>query len=80
MGPDVEFSFSLPLSLSSRGFSVLLHWSFPDSSVGKESDCHVGDLGSIPGLGRSPGEGTGYPLQYPGLDNSMDYGVTKSQI
>ena len=41
---------------------------------------NVGDLGSIPGLGRSPGEGKGYPLQYSGLENSMDvYGVTKSQ-
>ena len=42
----------------------------------------MGDLGSIPGLGRSPGEGKGYPLQYSGLDNSMDcivHGVTKSQ-
>ena len=39
---------------------------FPDSSVGKESTCNAGDLGSIPGLGRSPGEGTGYPLQYSG--------------
>ena len=37
---------------------------FPDSSVGKESACNAGDPGSIPGLGRSPGEGTGYPLQY----------------
>ena len=37
---------------------------FPDSSVGKESTCNAGDLGSIPGLGRSPGEGIGYPLQY----------------
>ena len=37
---------------------------FPDSSVGKESACNAGDLGSIPGLGRSPGEGKGYPLQY----------------
>ena len=37
---------------------------FPDSSVGKESTCNVGDLGSIPSLGRSPGEGIGYPLQY----------------
>ena len=37
---------------------------FPDSSVGKESACNAGDLGSIPGLGRSPGEGIGYPLQY----------------
>ena len=45
---------------------------FPDCSVGKESACNVGDLDSIPGLGRSPGEGTGYPLQYTGLENSMD--------
>ena len=55
--------------------------SFPYSSVGKESSCNVGDLGSIPGLGRSPGEGKGYLLQYSGLENSMDYivhGVTKS--
>ena len=43
--------------------------------------CNVGDLGSIPGLGRSPGEGKGYPLQYSGLENSMDcivHGVAKS--
>ena len=46
--------------------------SFPDSSVGKESACNAGDLGLIPGLGRSPGEGKGYPLQYSGLENSMD--------
>ena len=45
---------------------------FPDSSVGKESACNVGDLGLIPGLGRSPGEGKGCPLQYSGLENSMD--------
>ena len=37
---------------------------FPDNSVGKESACNAGDLGSIPGLGRSPGEGIDYPLQY----------------
>ena len=47
-------------------------WGFPDSSVGKESACNAGNLGSIPGLGRSPGEGKGYPLQYSGLENSMD--------
>ena len=44
----------------------------PCGSTGKESACNVGDLGSIPGLGRSPGEGRGYPLQYSGLENSMD--------
>ena len=52
-----------------------------DSSAGKESACNAGDLGSIPGLGRSPGEGKSYPLQYSGLENSMDcivYGVAKS--
>ena len=43
---------------------------FPGSSVGKEADCNARDLGSIPGLGRSPGEGKGYPLQYSGLENS----------
>ena len=43
---------------------------FPDSSVGKEFACNEGHLGSIPGLGRSPGEGKGYALQYSGLENS----------
>ena len=46
---------------------------FPHSSVGKESACSAGDPGSIPGLGRSPGKGKGYPLQFSGLENSMDY-------
>ena len=58
------------------------HQGFPDSSVGKEFTCNVGDCGSIPGPGRSPGEGKGYPLQYSGLENSMDctvHGVTKSR-
>ena len=45
---------------------------FPGSSDGKESTCNVGNLGSIPGLGRSHGEVKGYPLQYSGLENSMD--------
>ena len=54
----------------------------PCGSAGKESTCNVGDLGSIPGLGRSPGEGKDYPLQYSGMENSMDFiihGVEKSQ-
>ena len=53
---------------------------FPCGSAGKESDCNEGDLGLIPGLGRSPGEGKGYPLQYSGLENPMDcilHGVTR---
>ena len=45
---------------------------FPCGSAGKESACNVGDLGPIPGLGRCPGEGKGYPLQYSGLENSTD--------
>ena len=45
---------------------------FSGGSAHKESACNVGDLGSIPGLGRSPGERKGYPLQYSGLENSMD--------
>ena len=45
---------------------------FPQSSVGKESACHAGDPSSIPGLGRSAREGIGYPLQYSGLENSME--------
>ena len=55
---------------------------FPCGSAGKESAYNAGDLGSIPGLGRSPGEGKGCPLQYSGLKNSMDCivrGVAKSQ-
>ena len=54
---------------------------FPCVSAGKESACNVGGLGSIPGLGRSPGEEKGYPLQYSGLEISMDcvvHGVAKS--
>ena len=60
---------------------------FPGGSDGKESACSTGDLSSIPGSGRSPGEGNGNPLQYSCLKNSMDrgawwatiHGVTKSQ-
>ena len=48
---------------------------FPDSSVGKESACNAGNPGSIPGSGRSAGEGIAYPLQYSGLENSMDYSL-----
>ena len=63
----------LPLSLSHQ----FKHY----DSAGKESACNAGDLGLIPGLGRSPGEGKGYPLQHSGLENSMDcivHGVMES--
>ena len=52
---------------------------FPCGSAGKESTCNVGDLDLIPGLGRSPGEGTSYPFQYSGLENSIVHGVTKNR-
>ena len=53
---------------------------FPCGSAGKESTCNAGYLGSVPGLGRSPGEGKGYPLQYSGLENSMDRGVWQATV
>ena len=56
---------------------------FPCGSAGKESACNAGDLGSIPGLGRSLGEGKGYPLQYSGLEHSRDcivHGVKESDL
>ena len=56
---------------------------FPGGSAGKESASNVGDLGSIPGMGRSLGEGKGYPLQCSDMENSMNcivHGVAKSQI
>ena len=48
---------------------------FPDGSDGKESACNAGDLGLVPGLGRSPGEGHSYPLQYSCLEKFMDRGA-----
>ena len=49
-----------------------IHWGFPGGSDGKASACNVGDPGSIPGLGRSPGEGNGNPFQYSCLENSTE--------
>ena len=54
---------------------TLLSLSFPHNSVSKESACNAGDPGSIPGLGRSPGEVNGNPLQYSCLENPMDRGA-----
>ena len=67
----LKIQFDLPFSSGS-----------PGGSAGKESACNEGDLGSIPGSGRSPGEGNSYPLWYFGLENSMDcivHGVPKSR-
>ena len=80
--------FSKPESdrnLETFWWTFLSSVGFPCGSAGKESSCNTGDLGLIPGLGRSPGEGKDYPLQYSGLEKSMDYiyivhGVVKSRI
>ena len=53
---------------------------FPGSSDSKESDCNVGDPGSNLALGRTPGEGNGYPFQYSCLENSMDRGVWQAIV
>ena len=67
MVPDfVCFSFTLLLEMK-----MAMSMGFPHSSLGKESACNVGDLGWIPGLGRSPAEEKDYPLWYSGLENSM---------
>ena len=71
---SVIFSLTMTYFIPSMAFSGGL--------AGKESTCNVRDLGLIPGLARFPGEGNSYPLQYCGLENSMDcivHGVTKSQ-
>ena len=73
------------ISITSDMQMTLPLWqkAFAGGSAGKESACNVGDLGSIPELGRSPGEGNGYPLQYSDLENSMDcivHGVMTEQL
>ena len=60
--------------------SHLGHHGFPGSANGKESSCKAGDLGLIPGSGRSPGGGNGYPFQHPCLENSMDRGAWRAAI
>ena len=59
---------------------IIYIWGFPGVLAGKESTCNVGDLGLIPGLGRSLGEGNGYPLQYSGLENSMDSSMGSQRV
>ena len=56
-------------------YGLLFYFGFPGGSEVKVSACNAGDLGSIPGSGRSPGEGNGNPLQYSSLDNPMDGGA-----
>ena len=77
--------FTMLESRVEKAFNTI-HWEskmgFPGRSAGKEYTCNAGDPSSIPGSGRSAGEGIGYPLQYSGLENSMDctvHGVAKSR-
>ena len=78
--PSLSFSLSESLFLFwfwslSLSLCVYKHMGFPSGSDGKDSACKAGDPGSIPGLGRSPGERNGNPLQYSCLENSMDRGA-----
>ena len=59
---------------------ITLPRAYPLNSVGEESACNAGDLGLIPGLGRSPGEGNGNPLQYSCLENPMDRGAWQATV
>ena len=61
---------------------IVMYYSrlFPGGSGGKESACSAGNPGLIPGLGRSPGEENGNPLQYPGLENPMDRGAWQAIV
>ena len=59
-----------------REIFICIYMGFPGGSASKESACYVGDPSSVPGLGRSLGEGNGYPLQYSCLENSMDRGYS----
>ena len=63
-----------------KGEGILKHLGFPGGSDGKEPACNARDPGSIPGLGRCPGEGNGYPLQYSCLENSMDRGTWQATV
>ena len=69
--------FGEPIRFSETNCKIL---GLPGGSDGKESACDVGDLGSIPGLERSPAEGKGYPLQYSCLENLMDGGVWRATV
>ena len=63
-----------------KTLNLIKLWGFPSSSDSKASACNAGDRGSIPGLGRSPGEGNGNQLQYPCLENPMDRGAGQATV
>ena len=63
-----------------QAFSLMCSMGFAGGLDNKESTCNVGDLGFIPELGKCPGEGNGYPLQYSDLENSMDRGSWQATV
>ena len=83
-------TWKIPWSRWEQKFPAVANWlpklrldvwiGISGGSDGKESTCNVGDLGSIPGLGRCPGEGNSYPFQYSGLENSMDRGGWQATV
>ena len=78
-----KFIYNLLLSVTARELifiGPIFVRGFPCGSVGKESTCNAGDPSLIPGLGKSTGEGIGYPLQYSCLENSMDRGAWQAPI
>ena len=81
MSTKNDLFWTLQSGVGGEGGHSTLSTGFPGGSAGKESTCNVGGMNSIPGLGKSPGEGKGYSLQYSGPENSMDrivHGATES--
>ena len=80
VGFSHQLAKALELQLKLQSFQFKVETGFPGGSDGKESACNAGDLGSIPGLGRSPREGNGNPLQYTCLENPMGRGAWKATV
>ena len=72
LSPVLPYFYKTSILTPNILYHSYVYKDFPCGSAGKESAYNLGDLGSVSGLGRSPGEGKGYPLQYSGLENSMD--------
>ena len=78
--PSNLYIKTLPHNVMALEGGAFERWGFPGGSGGKEPTCDVEDLGSIPGLGRSPGGGHGYPLQYSCLENPMNRGAWRAAV
>ena len=77
---ELEVTYRLNDKIRGMRYQMLAKFGFPGGSDGKESVCNVGAPGSIPGLGRSPGEGNGNPLQCSCLENSKDKGAWRVTV